>query len=130
LKQGIDIKNNFRDAIVNLTKTSRFFAQDPPSDTLRVLLKYSNSENINYCEKEKFRTALHLAAKYGILEFVKLLVEAGADINAVDKKKKTPLKYAEEKISKGVHFQEIIKYLKSKGGVVEWNAYMKENDVS
>jgi histidinol phosphatase-like PHP family hydrolase len=29
-----------------------------------------------------------------------------------------------------VHFQEIIKYLKSKGGVVEWNAYMKENDVS
>lgn len=95
-----------------------------------MLLKYSNSENINYCEKEKFRTALHLAAKYGILEFVKLLVEAGADINAVDKKKKTPLKYAEEKVSKGVHFQEIVKYLKSKGGVVEWNAYMKENDVS
>lgn len=50
---------------------------------------------------EKFRTPLHLACKYGIKDFIKylikyifrLLIEKGADINAVDKKKFTPLMY-------------------------------------
>lgn len=36
------------------------------------------------------KTALHLAAERGDLELVQLLVEAGADPNALDHKRKTP----------------------------------------
>lgn len=40
--------------------------------------------NPRYCESMESHTAMHLAAQAGNLDFVKLLVEYGADINAVN----------------------------------------------
>lgn len=58
---------------------------------------------------------MHLAAKYGCLPFVRLLVEYGGDYDAVDNNKKTPLNYAvEEKNS------EVASYLQSLGAKSDW----------
>ncbi|XP_019101882.1 PREDICTED: ankyrin repeat domain-containing protein 2B-like [Camelina sativa] len=40
------------------------------------------------------RTALYLACSYGKVKCAKVLLEAGANLNAVDKNKNTPLHYA------------------------------------
>lgn len=47
----------------------------------------------------KLRTPLHKAAKYGHLEVVKFLKENGADLQAKDNQKQTPLTLAEKKSS-------------------------------
>ncbi len=53
-------------------------------------------------------TALNRACVIGSLEIVKILVNAGADINAVNKQGKSPLDFAVEK-----NHQSIVDYLKS-----------------
>ena len=56
-----------------------------------------------------------------MLEFATSLIEKGkAEINPVDIHKKTPLKYVEEKIKKGKKFEELYKFLESKGGTTDW----------
>lgn len=47
-------------------------------------------------EKSKYRTSLIKACKHGNYEFVKMLVENGAEINIVDGKKMMPLNYTEK----------------------------------
>ena len=47
-------------------------------------------------DKDK-RTALHSAASYGYVNAAKVLIQNGADVNAVDKDKMTPLHRALEK---------------------------------
>lgn len=104
-----------------MTDTARFFPDDPPLSTLNILLKFGADPN--YVDKEKFRTPLHLSCKYGIYEFVQALVENGAEVNPVDGKKKTPMKYAEDIMKsnkKNARYQKILDYLKSKGGEVDW----------
>lgn len=39
--------------------------------------------NARYCENTESNTALHLAAQAGNVDFIKILVQYGADINAV-----------------------------------------------
>jgi ankyrin repeat protein len=39
-------------------------------------------------------TGYHISSQYGCVEFAKLLDRYGADHNAVDNNKKTPLNYA------------------------------------
>lgn len=78
-----------------------------------MLLKYGASTS--YCEEEESQTALHIAAKYGCLPFVKLLVEFGGDYDAVDNHRKTPLNYAEE----GKHAA-VGEYLRSLGAKFDW----------
>ena len=51
---------------------------------------------LNKYSREKYRTPLLVACKSGNFEFVKVLVEAGADVNTVDGKKKMPLNYTEK----------------------------------
>lgn len=39
--------------------------------------------NARYCESTESNTALHLAAQAGNVDFMKILIQYGADINAV-----------------------------------------------
>lgn len=76
--------------------------------------------------KKKFkfslkRTALHFACRYGQFEYVKLMVEGGkTELNPVDAKGKTPLKYVQEKMKKSTIYGEIFNYLQSKGASIDW----------
>ena len=52
-----------------------------------------------------------------------MLVENGADINAVDKNKKVPLNYVDEKIKENpdvARYKEVKEYLESKGAKRDW----------
>lgn len=69
------------------------------------------------------RTPIFYACKHGNLAFVKMLVENGADINAVDKNKKVPLNYVDEKIKENpdvARYKEVKEYLESKGAKRDW----------
>ena len=59
-------------------------------------------------------TALHWAAYYGSIDIIKLLLEKGADVNAVNGARETPLNSA----ARGNH-ADIIKFLISKGANVD-----------
>ena len=59
---------------------------------------------------------MHLAAQYGNLPFVKLLLAYGADINAVNDNRETPLGCA--LLKKRV---EVATFLKENKGQEKWN---------
>ena len=48
---------------------------------------------------ERKQTALHYAAWHGHVDVAKVLIQNGADVNAVDKNKSTALHWAAEKLS-------------------------------
>jgi ankyrin repeat protein len=59
-------------------------------------------------DSELYRTPLHWSCKFGVALFVRyhlkfkfrLLIERGADINSVDKKKRTPLYYLNKSLKR------------------------------
>lgn len=56
-----------------------------------------------------------------MMPFVASLINKGkAEINPVDRNKKTPLNYVAEQIKKGKKFQELYEFLESKGGDLDW----------
>ena len=65
------------------------------------------------------RLPIHKAAKYGIYEFVKVLFEYGADINAVDRKRKMPLNYVEKRLEEE-NCLKIYELLKNNGAENDW----------
>ena len=77
-------------------------------DLVALLIEYNLEVDARNKDQE---TPLHLAANRGNgnLSSVKVLVEAGAEVNALDKKSRTVLKRAKGKKVKD--------YLKSKGGL-------------
>lgn len=48
-----------------------------------MLIRLQYGANPRYCDSEESNTALHFAAMFGNGDFIKILVEYGADINAV-----------------------------------------------
>ena len=60
---------------------------------------------------------MHLAAKYGQIPFLELLIEYGGDINGVNDSRKTPLGCAMDAKKKNV-----ISYLQSKNAREKWNS--------
>jgi len=70
------------------------------------------------------RTPLVYACKQGNLEFVKILVERGADVNIVDKGNKMPLNHVEEKLKsnpESEEYKQIKEFLKKNGAKEKWN---------
>jgi ankyrin repeat protein len=67
-------------------------------DTAKVKQLIDKGTSVNDVYGEQKRTALMIAADTGNREIVKLLIDAGANINKPDNNKKTPLVYA---VSKG-----------------------------
>lgn len=66
---------------------------------------------------------MHIAARQGNVQFVRVLAAFGADIDAVDKKKKTPLCYTLEKLSKKPKCSKLAEtkeFLESKGAQAEY----------
>ncbi|KRW99369.1 Ankyrin repeat-containing domain [Pseudocohnilembus persalinus] len=121
LERGYDISKGYSECLITLTKTARLLKMCPPTQTLELLLQYG--ADINQIEQihGKWRTALHLAAKYGLFEFVVTLVNfKGCEINPVDGKKMTPLGYAKQKIDQGKQYKKIVAFLEDRGGVVDW----------
>lgn len=79
------------------------------------LEEYSNDVDIL---NEDDQTALHIAAKEGFEDMVKLLIDNKADINKEDKKSNTPLYYA---VNKG--YRKIVKILLEKKANYNLNDY-------
>lgn len=74
------------------------------------------------------RTPIHLVCRYGQLQFVNLLLKNGnCDVNAVDGKGKTPLKYVEEKMNKGRNYKIIYDILKENGAKLTWKNEQIDN---
>jgi len=80
-------------------------------DEVRRLLKKDpdSAEGVDY----DGRNALHIAASEGSLEVVKILIDAGSGVNAVDRWKSTPLHEALQN-----SHDEVAEYIRSKGGTV------------
>ncbi|CAD8056791.1 unnamed protein product [Paramecium sonneborni] len=104
--------------LITLLQTTSFLKHDPPIEVLELLLKEGNVKPDEGTD-DKFRTPLHLACKYGIKDFIKqffkILIENGADINAIDKKKFTPLMYLQKQMQKEEGLDLIEKYMYQKG---------------
>lgn len=81
---------------------------------------YSNDVDIL---NEDGQTALHIAAKEGFEDMVKLLIDNKADINKEDKKSNTPLHYA---VNKG--YRKIVKILLEKKLIIIWMT-IKQNSL-
>ncbi len=66
------------------------------------------------------------ACRHGNLEFVKVLVEKGADVNVTDKNNKLPLNYVEAKIKQNPErdeYKKIRELLIKNGAQDKWNKY-------
>ena len=70
---------------------------------------------------------IHKAAKYGIYDFVKMLIEYGADVNAVDRKRKMPLNYVENRLEEE-NFLKIYELLKDNGADNDWKKDIKKDE--
>ena len=68
---------------------------------VRLLLQYSNQLDLNAGDANK-NTALHMACEDGNLEIGRLLLEAGADRDALNKWEKTPDQMADPQVAKAV----------------------------
>ena len=66
-----------------------------------MLLQYSNQLDLNAGDANK-NTALHMACEDGNLEIGRLLLEAGADRDALNKWEKTPDQMADPQVAKAV----------------------------
>ncbi|CAH1800156.1 unnamed protein product [Owenia fusiformis] len=88
-------------------------------DILRYLIQQKC--NLEFCNKETGRSCMHVAAYYGHVECLDVLVEAGCDIDALDYDHNTPLMDAvcEAQV-------ESVKYLIEKGANV--NNQNKQNE--
>jgi len=74
----------------------------------------SNGAKIETTDAETGSTALHLAAGWGRVDVVKLLLEHGADKTAKNKHGRTALELAKE-----AGFEEVVKALEAPPGLVE-----------
>ena len=69
-------------------------------------------------DKKYYQTALHIACISENFDFVKLLIQYGAEIGPVDSKLKMPINYVEDKDTKMK--KKIFKFMKSKGAEISW----------
>ncbi|XP_063955034.1 uncharacterized protein LOC129258356 [Lytechinus pictus] len=80
-------------------------------ECVRILLESAADPNVQAKEIYSRYTPLHIAAKDGKLQMVRLLVEYGADLDARDVKRLTAVELAR------INFrQDVVKYLKNKHG--------------
>lgn len=85
-------------------------------DSLRLLIRAG--ANINLCTTSSYRTPILFAARNGRSECVKLLVEAGADVNVVDRFGMTPIFVAIAN-----RYIECIEQLIIAGSNINWREY-------
>ncbi|GHS93191.1 hypothetical protein AGMMS49949_06200 [Alphaproteobacteria bacterium] len=89
LNEGADI--NAKD---NSDQTPLFIAVSKKETEIIKLLLDTKGIAVNAKNQEAERTSLHVAARDGFYDIVKLLVEKEADVQAGDKHRSTPLHYA------------------------------------
>nr|WP_166155363.1 ankyrin repeat domain-containing protein [Neochlamydia sp. AcF84]NGY94867.1 hypothetical protein [Neochlamydia sp. AcF84] len=81
-------------------------------ELVHYLLSKGADVQISDCNSKRRTTPLHLATKRGLMGVTSRLLDYGADMNAIDKKWKTPLHYT---IGKKRFYPKIIKLLLAKG---------------
>lgn len=107
------------DAVYGLTTPLGYAASNGHIEAARYLLQRGADVNQRY--GLPLRCALHDAALHGQLPMVRFLVESGADINLRNKHGRTALYYASiptPPLSKPPNADEIVEFLKSKGGTL------------
>ena len=89
-----------------------------------ITLLVAAGASVNGAETQNGRTALHGAALWGLTDVVKFLKEAGADLNAADRRGFTPLDHALGRAGgfgfdgrSGVERPETAKVIRSLGGI-------------
>ncbi len=68
---------------------------------VRLLLEFSNQLDLNAVDQVK-NTALHIACEDGNAEIARLLLEAGADPEPLNKWEKTPAQMADPAVARAV----------------------------
>jgi ankyrin repeat protein len=88
---NIDIQNDTQHSIMHYAAEN----PDPGAEILKLLIRYSHNDAVNSINETE-QTPLHLAAEAGNKYAAKLLVENGADKDAVDNNGDTPIAVADE----------------------------------
>ncbi|KAM3141290.1 hypothetical protein pb186bvf_006675 [Paramecium bursaria] len=114
VESGYEVTN--KRLIPSLIRLSSMMRLDPPTNTISLLIK--GGLVVDECFDDNYRTPLHLACKYGIPDIIRLLVENGCDINAVDSKKRTPIMILNKAIRKYPDLEPLQQYLTAKGAQV------------
>ncbi|KAI5789391.1 ankyrin repeat-containing domain protein [Pyronema domesticum] len=101
----------------------RYLNATSKEDTEIFRLLLENGANANETEKDKYtqqarETQLHRAVKWGHKPMVEVLLEFGADVDALDKYRMSPLRYACNRW-RDRHFEEIIALLLENGADTE-----------
>ncbi|CDW81211.1 ankyrin repeat domain protein [Stylonychia lemnae] len=93
-------------------------------EILRLLVKGKGKEGIDEVEKVSSSTPLIVACEHlHDLEMIKILVEAGADVNAVTSDDKMPLILIKERLASDMtntKLEKIYDYLEEKGAKLTW----------
>lgn len=90
---------------------SRLISAAQDGDFLRVLKLLQGGTSASTADRQNL-SALHVACDYGHFDVVKILVEAGANINAIDNFGRTPLYFAQAE-----GFKEIASFLIQRGAL-------------
>ncbi|KAF3774174.1 Glutaminase liver isoform [Nymphaea thermarum] len=94
-----------------VSRTSLILWHTHQNDVLAVKKLLEEDQSLVASRDYDSRTPLHVAALHGWIEVAKCLLDCGADVNAQDRWKNTPLADAE-----GAKKQEMVELLKSHGG--------------
>ncbi|CAN6484491.1 unnamed protein product [Victoria cruziana] len=95
-----------------VSRTSLILWHTHQNDVVAVKKLLEEDQSLVASRDYDSRTPLHVAALHGWIEVAKCLLECGADVNALDRWKNTPLADAE-----GAKKQQMIELLKSHGGL-------------
>ncbi|GKE82010.1 serine/threonine-protein kinase STY8, partial [Tanacetum coccineum] len=95
-----------------VSRTSLILWHSHQNDPTAVKKLLDEDESLVNARDYDNRTPLHVASLHGWIDVAKVLIESGADVNALDRWKNTPLADAE-----GARKHNMIELLKSYGGL-------------
>lgn len=124
IDNGLNLKNTIFKGALPLLASCPTSDMDLMTKLIETLL--AAGLTINDTEKSTYSTALHIATALQNSALVKLLIEKGADINAINKLKIMPLNIVQN--SSNPEAIEIHNMLIDAGGEGKWNSYEESTE--